>query len=381
MLYNSSINFDVMIDITTRCNAGCPQCHRTDLNGLKKQSWLPNISWDLKTFKKAYPENVIKRLRVADFCGTWGDPIVNNNIIDMVKYIRDTNNETKININTNGSMRNDKFWWNLGVAGDKNLMVVFAIEGINQKMHKVYRQNTYLEKILNNMNILSNTKAKINTLTLIWKHNEDYLDEIEKLCVEHGSSTCKVKITDRFGNTKELKFTKTDGTKEVLRKTGETFEDKDELIVLNRRRFVRKKKYMGTTDKKLIEKIRKSKQVMKIVCEWGEKNKVVVNPDGQVLPCCFFSNPHFYNKQVPEVRKWFIEHPVMQEYQKYEKELNVFNSNLIDILKHKWFQSTLQDSWSKTKPVYQCEKFCGKCNKFGNIDSGFLAAYERKRTL
>ncbi len=363
MLYNSDKPFDIMLDITTRCNAGCPQCHRTDLNKLKKQSWLPDINWNLETFKKAYPENVIKKLRVADFCGTWGDPMVNNNIIDMIKYIRDVNVETKININTNGSMRNDEFWWDLGVAGGKNLIVVFAIEGINQEMHEVYRQNTFLDKILNNMNTLSNTKARIFTQTLIWKHNEDYLDEIENLCVEHGSVRHNVMATDRWGNTKELKFIKTNGKEGVLRKTGETFNDKDEFIVLNRRRFVRKKKYMKTADKELIDKIRKSKKVMDIVCEWGEKNKVVVNPDGQVLPCCFFCNSHFYNKQVPEAAKHFIEHPVMLEYKKYEKELNVFNNNLIDIMNHKWFQSTLQGSWDNPRPVYQCEKFCGKCNK------------------
>ena len=31
------------LDLTTRCNAGCPQCHRTDLNGLSKQVRLPDV--------------------------------------------------------------------------------------------------------------------------------------------------------------------------------------------------------------------------------------------------------------------------------------------------------------------------------------------------
>ena len=44
----------IMVDVTTRCNAGCPQCHRTDLNGLKAKSWLPDITWNLEQFMTAY---------------------------------------------------------------------------------------------------------------------------------------------------------------------------------------------------------------------------------------------------------------------------------------------------------------------------------------
>ena len=44
---------NAMIDITTRCNAGCPQCHRTDPMGLNKASWLPDIVWNLEQFKQA----------------------------------------------------------------------------------------------------------------------------------------------------------------------------------------------------------------------------------------------------------------------------------------------------------------------------------------
>ena len=50
----------------------------------------------------------------------------------------------------------------------------------------------------------------------------------------------------------------------------------------------------------------------------------------------------------------------MQEYQKYQKELNVFTASLIDIITHKWFQTILPDSWNTGKPVLQCEKYCSK---------------------
>ena len=77
---------------------------------------------------------------------------------------------------------------------------------------------------------------------------------------------------------------------------------------------------MEYNDPKVIKKIRKQKEVIEIDCEWGKVNKVNVNPDGQVLPCCYFANTHFYNKHVPNIGKDFINHPVMLDYKKHEKE-------------------------------------------------------------
>ena len=367
-----SFPIDVMLDITTRCNAGCPQCHRTDPMGLNKASWLPDINWSLEEFKQAFPEKIAKHIYNFDFCGTWGDCLTNQDILPMVKYIREVSPEAYICINTNGSLRNDKFWWELGVTGDKNLSVVFCVEGTTQEMHQNYRQFTFLDKIFNNIDMLSNTPAKIRTQTLVWKHNENHLDEIEKMCLEHGSRRHHFIATDRWHNKSKLEFSFKNKSG-VLEKTSpnwqKTFrqthrekkedENRPDYVRIDRRRFTKQpvKDYV----KKRMKQLAKKAKTEKITCEWGVKNKVVINPDGQVLPCCYFCNPHFYNKQDPEVRKWFIEHPVMQEYQKYQKELNVFTASLIDIITHKWFQTILPDSWNTNRPVHQCEKFCGKC--------------------
>ena len=58
MLWNPS-DIKVFLDISTFCNAGCPQCHRTNSNGLGKVDWLPLVQWDLATFQKAFsPEDL-----------------------------------------------------------------------------------------------------------------------------------------------------------------------------------------------------------------------------------------------------------------------------------------------------------------------------------
>lgn len=360
-------NYDVMIDITTRCNAGCPQCHRTDLNGLKKVSWLPDINWNLETFKKAYPENVIKNMNCADFCGTWGDPIANNNIVDMVKYIRDTNSDCRINLNTNGSIRSEEWWWNLGVIGEDKLFVVFAVEGINQKMQQQYRQFTFLDKILKNMETLSNTKARVLSQTIVWHHNENYLEEIEKMCVDHGSFRHHILMTDRWGTTNELWFTNHKGEKDVLRRAGYNLDkNKEYSVQKDRKRYYKKETKLSTHEKDIILNIKNQKTKMEIKCEWGGKNKILVNPDGQVFPCCFFCNTAFKEKFI-EKKSSFFNHPLMKKYSEYEKELNVFNNNLNDIIKHKWFSTLLPNSWNTENPVMQCQKHCGKFSALNEL--------------
>ena len=46
---------DVFLEISTFCNAGCPQCHRTNPDGLDKADWLPLVNWSIEQFKKVYP--------------------------------------------------------------------------------------------------------------------------------------------------------------------------------------------------------------------------------------------------------------------------------------------------------------------------------------
>ena len=56
-----------------------------------------------------------------------------------------------------------------------------------------------------------------------------------------------------------------------------------------------------------------------------------------------------------------MKHPVMKEYEKCKKELNIFTSSLLDIINHKWYTETLPNSWNDVNAVWQCQIHCGKC--------------------
>jgi len=368
-------NLKVMFDISTRCNAGCPQCHRTDVNNIsKKVSWLPDVVWSLENFKKAIPPKMAKMMYNADFCGTWGDPITNNNLIDIVEYLVKENPNIKIDINTNGSLRNEEWWWKLGVTGGKNICVVFAVEGINQEMHEHYRQNTYLNKILENMLILSNTLAHIKTQCLVWKHNENHLQEIEDLCIKHGSKSHVLMKTDRFGDKEadgDNYFFVHKGKEKVLQQTSWQVENNNsDIVQTSRRRYKREEKKLPGTPMHLVRNLRMKKQKMNITCEWGNKNKVVINPDGQVWPCCFFCNTTFKSKFTNANDSKFQNNPVMMEYNKSKSDLNVFNNSLDKIINDKWYKTTLPNSWESNEPVNQCVRYCGEKSQIKKMLDG-----------
>ena len=110
------------------------------------------------------------RYRSFEFCGTWGDPVMNRELLGMVQYIIDNSNAT-ISIDTNGSIRDEEWWWNLGIIGGRRLHATFAVDGIDQKMHSHYRRNTDLKKVLANMESISQTRSKQpQIVTLLQKY-------------------------------------------------------------------------------------------------------------------------------------------------------------------------------------------------------------------
>lgn len=203
----------IWLDISTFCNAACPQCHRTDLNGLGKQDWLPLLQWDLETFKRAFPDP--SRYPQYDFCGTWGDPVMNKDFMRIVEYIFSNSSESKISVDTNGSMRDAEWWWKLGSIGQKRCVVTFAIDGHTQEVHEKYRRKTDLKKVLENMDEFSAAGGISKVLTIIFEHNQEYVGDISKLIYEYGASNHMWYPTDRFEKWNNYKTEFFDGNKEM----------------------------------------------------------------------------------------------------------------------------------------------------------------------
>jgi len=210
----------VDVAITNLCNAKCPQCQRTDINGLGTVKSLPLTTWSLDDFKKRFTTNTLKDISEVSFCGTWGDPLMAKDIEPIVHYIMDSS-RANVLITTNGSIRTEKFYWDLGVYCGRRLSMVIDVDGINEEMHTKYRRGTSLKKSLDALQSLASTKAIPLSQSIIFKHNEDYKDQIEELALSNGSHNHEHCYSDRFdspdGN--RWHFVNEKGQKEFLEKS------------------------------------------------------------------------------------------------------------------------------------------------------------------
>lgn len=187
----------VWVDMSTYCNAACPECHRTNPNGLGKVDWLPLVQWSIHDFKKLYPPKTMEHIHRFDFCGTFGDPVMAKDIHEILTYIAE-NSECKLQIHTNGSMRQDDWWWDMGVLFKDRLEVIFAIEGTNQEQHSFYRQKTDLFTVLNNMESIAATKSYVSVFCVVHQHNKDSLYDIAEMCKDAGAGMIWFCPSNRF---------------------------------------------------------------------------------------------------------------------------------------------------------------------------------------
>ena len=357
-----SNKLNVFLDISTYCNAGCPQCHRTNSNGLGKEDWLPLIQWSVDEFKAAFPPEAMEKIHRFKFCGTWGDPIMNKDILEIFEYISVEGPLCLISVDTNGSIRNEDFWWKLGCMFGTKLAVVFDIDGINQKMHERYRRFTDLNKVLDNMHTLSQTNAIVQSQTVLFQHNENYKDEILKLVKEYGSTNHEFVISDRFHDSNTQHFVDDNGDEFTLTKANSRLLPNGVVSGAFKQETVLDKAIYKQTEAQTIDKP-KTRVVSKpqrtldynIKCRWAlPRNEVVVNPDGQVLPCCFHANSIYRNK----LNNFIKEDPAYDYYIKNKNEFNVFKKSIIDIVESEHFTKTLPESIKGDNPNPLCVRNC-----------------------
>tara|TARA_B110000196_G_C20911135_1_gene550589 strand:+ start:393 stop:788 length:396 start_codon:yes stop_codon:yes gene_type:complete len=126
----------------------------------------------------------------------------------------------------------------------------------------------------------------------------------------------------------------------------------------------------------------------KTICKWLEEDEqMLVNPDGQVLPCCYLSqyfraedkpanlsgtldpntwewdpiSDQLYHRDLVNAEK--RAEYLYKEYEKRKDKLNIFTNDLEDILNDEWFTKILPESWESEDTIAgACKRICTKCD-------------------
>jgi len=93
-------------------------------------------------------------------------------------------------------------------------------------------------------------------------------------------------------------------------------------------------------------------------CPWAARKRFVVNPDGQVHPCCYFANSDYTGRNRGEHFKEY-DHQVYKSYDAKRDQMNVNNRPAHEILQDPWFDELFESLLDSDLTHPTCRKRCG----------------------
>ena len=165
-------------EVTSRCNAACPDCPRTDNDS------LPLTTWSVTDFIQAVPAELLRRLDRIGFCGNYGDPITASSLLDICRYVRKHSN-CLIRIHTNGSARTTEWWEELARTIAPNGVVVWGLDGLKDTNH-IYRVGTNWNTIMRNVSAFNAAGGVSHWQFIPFDHNAHQVNQARALATGIG---------------------------------------------------------------------------------------------------------------------------------------------------------------------------------------------------
>jgi MoaA/NifB/PqqE/SkfB family radical SAM enzyme len=315
---------EIHLELTTKCQARCPMCPRRINGGM--QNPLFNITEiDLSTFKKWFNISFLKQLDSIFLCGNLGDPIIAQDCLEILEYVRSINQNIKLSIHTNGSARNIDWWKRMAKTNTK---VAFGIDGLADT-HNLYRINTDWYKIIENAQAFINEGGHAEWQMLAFKHNEHQIDDCRKLSKEMNFKKFNLKHTSRFTDNEFRVLDDSGRTTHVLKPTKQS----ERMIP--------------------IVSEASSDQCATIHCKAKTMRQLYISAEGIISPCCWLDFSWVLHKQDRRID--------------YMDKIGIFpnlhNQQLLDIFNSGYF-NIIESTWA-ISPLKECSRQCGKFDKLG----------------
>jgi len=272
----------IHIELTDKCQAQCPMCAR-NFHGGELRPFIKGGDISIEDFKEWFPLDFLSQLNNFYSCGNYGDPAFARDCLEIYDYVRQCNPHTRLALHTNGGMRNTKWWKSLAnaIGTQSNSEVVFAVDGFKGK-HELYRRNTNFDKVIENMGAFVEAGGRARVDSLVFAHNEQETEELEKYLLSLGVESVSFVRTTRFYEMTEF---------EVLDKHG-NFEYN--LRPAKRQEYKMSPNY---SLQRLLDKEVRQKAVSQSVIQprCKEEKSIYVDPYGNIFPCCWIGGEYQEN--------------------------------------------------------------------------------------
>jgi MoaA/NifB/PqqE/SkfB family radical SAM enzyme len=334
----------LQLEISNYCNASCPQCPRNYFGG-KTIPTLPLRKWNMADFKTIFTTDLLENLQQVYFCGTYGDPMTNKNIVEMCQFIKTINSNIKIGIHTNGGVGTTDTFSALAKYTD---FIAFGIDGLQDTNH-IYRRGTHWQKIIDNSQAYINNGGKAIWDFIVFEHNQHQVDDAKNMSMSLGFDSFNVKKTSRFFNRKH----KLSDHQVVFDRNGQI----DYTISIPTDAKYINEGYIEI--KNLIQQSAMDQYIKdtEISCNAIRINEVYIGAEGFVFPCGWLHD-RFYGPEVENTKDHSLIKELLVKAGGWTKA-NVFYTSLSDIVNGAWF-STIEESWASNNRLERCALLCGK---------------------
>lgn len=333
---------NIQLEITSRCQAACPMCERNNHGNLPNPNLIEN-DWTLEDFKKIMSPSLLKQLNSICFCGNFGDPIINDDLIEMCKYAKSIAGDIVITIHTNGGARKEEWWQELASVLGDNSRVHIALDGL-EDTHHLYRVNTTYNRVIKNAKAFIDAGGKAIWAMLIFKHNEHQVEEARRRAADMNFVSFSVKASQRF--IASSKF-------EVYNKSGIVTHYLEPSSNLN----------LDYITKEHLDKFETLSKNAEIKCEVKHSKEVYIDAQKILSPCCYiapgkylYTENNLLKDSYKKVKQQYL--MIVESLGGFEK-LNTINNSVEEIINSKEYQTVWDYYWKHNKPI-MCVKSCSK---------------------
>lgn len=331
----------VHIEITSRCQARCPMCARNYKGGISNPN-LKISDWTLNEFMMVFDHKTLLQLYSIYFCGNFGDPLLNDDLIDMCKYAVSVNPKIQIRIHTNGSLRSTTWWKTLAKELPENHTVIFGIDGL-EDTHHLYRIGTSYKQIIKNATSFINSGGNAEWVFIKFKHNEHQVHEAELIAKKLGFSSFSIKNSTRFLEPQHSVLDQ-DGNIEYYLEP----PSNNEVILVNETMIKGFKKWVDDSN---------------ISCYVQKLKEIYIDANKHMYPCCYIASAP-YSYVDPNSLLSDIKSKINSQYFDLVNDLggidrlNVLKNSIQDIINSSTWQTVWLKYWNDTKLI-TCAKSCG----------------------
>lgn len=243
------------IDVCNMCNLKCPLCPTG-----QGRNERPKGKMSFEDFKKIIDE-------IGDYLyvvrlDSWGEPLLNREIFDMIAYAK--KKRISVNFSTNFNIFCQEMAEEM-VRSHLNELYV-SLDGTTQKTYETYRRGGNLKRVIENILLLQKVKKKRNSPVpyiilkfMVMRHNEHELIQARELA-------------DRLEVEQFMQ-----GPMHV--DMGKLLDEDISSLIAKDFSWLPKNESLSRYD------YEKKRPKRKIDCDWPWKG-VAINWDGSVSPCC-----------------------------------------------------------------------------------------------